>query len=251
MLVPNTSLLTVTNVAFAGGGAAITAAAVSRVQAAASLLNGTRGWAAARLVPTWNGPDKAGAFPWLFDWNNGTTSNRVLLYYNGPLQQWSIQRDGSGGATGIGQAHVPVAGTPVTVIGAWTATQIAVSVAGAAFTTWPNTHLPAGLLALFDIGSAQGAAGWIDATVLWAACGSGTLTNADAAAIQAAGSDERALAAAIPVAAALTAIWPADDTTLWVPGDLPGGLAGALSVAPAYAGRLTVTAAGQMQEVGA
>jgi YD repeat-containing protein len=78
------------------------------------------------------------------------------------------------------------AGDVVTVIGAWTASELKVSFNGGPFVTVANTAAPTpGSTA--DIGSEDGTQTFLDGTVLWMAGGTGTLADADAATLNAFG----------------------------------------------------------------
>jgi hypothetical protein len=155
-------------------GATATRAA-GRVQAPASLLNATQGWVATRL--------RVGITPVagtntlrLGNWAADASNYLDFHWYNGG---WRIDRCAlgvSGGTASKTTAHT--AGDLVTVIAAWDATHVYISVNGSAFVVAGNTTIPAGMPALFDIGSAPTTFGsFLDGDVLWFACGTGILND--------------------------------------------------------------------------
>src|ERR1051326_3812059 len=100
-------------------------------------------------------------------------------------------------------------GTLFTVVAAWTATQLKLSINGANFTTpVTNTNIPTLTAPTFDIGSAAGTSA-LDGDILWFAAGSGTLANADATTLNTFGNTDptRGTLPATP-----TALWTADTT---------------------------------------
>lgn len=155
-----------------------------RLQAVFPNLDETQGWFSCRLRMGWGVTGEIGATaPMVFHWgDNGT--DRIILYYLESDNSWRMQRQASGvgSATGaITSTHA--SGGLVTLTGFWTATQVGLSVNGSVFTTVADTNIPTLSDTAADLGS-QGTVvtgRQIDAGFLWAAYGTGTLTNADAA----------------------------------------------------------------------
>lgn len=186
----------------ATSGGATAARAAARVQAPATLLNATQGWFAMRVTMGWgatSGPSGAGLDNFL-NWWNGTANERLALVYDETTDQWRARRWHLGAGTdALSAVQAFARGDAVTIVVAWTATALAISVNGAAFVSVANSSIPTGLNSLFDLGSRDGTAFFCDSAIRWFACGSGVLTNADASAI---GSLPDAMPALFPEAAA-------------------------------------------------
>lgn len=186
----------------------------ARVQAQASLLNATQFWFAIRVnVSAGLGANVLDAFRW----DDGGSNFYTIFIDNGPVRL-TMQR-GNGVADTVTVPATVTAGTH-TLIGFATATQIGLSLDGAAFTKANSTHLPAGLASLFDIGTESFLGQWLNGRALWAACGTGTLTDADAATINGYG-DTAPTKGQLPVAAKATLVWDsltadADGPIYWV-----------------------------------
>lgn len=178
----------------------------SRVQVpVAGVIDETQGWLAARLRMDWvNTADPSGN-PVVFDWRDDA-SNLLQLRFDTAADQWELQRRNGGGTGEAAKADTFSLGDAVTVIAAWTATTLKVSVDGSVFTTAAAANIPTLAASTLDIGSVAGTSEHIDADVFWAACGTGTLADADAAAIHANGNPEPT-PGLFPDAADLTMIW--------------------------------------------
>lgn len=194
-----------------GGTASRTA---GRIQVPVSDLGvtETQGWVVVRL--------KAGAastslsgFPTEFTWTAGG-NDYLTAYYSASGAAWTMQRRTSGGTASATAADTFTAGQSLTIANAWEATRLRVSVDGAAFQNNTGTQfIPSIGTSTADIGSFA-TASHIDSNVLWLAIGSGTLTDADAAAIHAFG-DTPPLPNQFPSGAAVSALWSAADGTYW------------------------------------
>lgn len=187
-----------------------------RVQAPASLLNATQGWAAFRIRPGWSsaqGP--SGVNGGLLMWGDDT-NNRITLDWQATGTRFRMRRMSAGvsGVDAVTTAQTFSAGTLATVVVAWTATTLFVSVNGAAFATAANSIIPALAATTFDIGSAGTIfPNPIDGDVLWFACGLGTLTNGDAATINSFGNVDPVVAQ-FPASAVPTGVWHANDAQM-------------------------------------
>jgi hypothetical protein len=106
----------------------------------------------------------------------------------------SMYIDTGAGPSGIEPANLAwEVGDVLTMIFAWTATTLKVSRDGVAFVSGGRSH-GAGSLAgqsLIFGTTSGGAAQWFDGEVLWAAAGTGTLTDADAALIHSFGNADK------------------------------------------------------------
>jgi type IV pilus assembly protein PilA len=162
----------------------------SRLTSPASMLNFTQGWIAGRINP---GEDSS-VLPnssRMFDWEDSPNSNGILAgYIKGGVDHWRAQRWQGGLHTEADIATTFSANTPQTVIAAWSATTISISVNGSAFTTVANTYIPSSAPATFNVGQNGGLGPYLDGEVRWMAAGTGTLTNADATAINGFGNSD-------------------------------------------------------------
>jgi hypothetical protein len=169
------------------GGATATRAA-GRVQAPATLLNTATFWAAARVRVGWAATDDqyggGGNGPQIFLWGTPGASEYASLFYREGDNAWRMRV----GDTVAARSEALIAGThtagaTVTVVGALVGSAPWISLNGGAFVkaaAWPVVPPTS----LFDIGN-NGGASQVNGEVLWFACGTGTLTDADAARIHA------------------------------------------------------------------
>lgn len=196
-----------------GASASRTAA---RVQAPAALLDETQGWVAMRVRFGGNLAESRYGWAWRDDNNN-----QMYVRWNFSLSRWEMFRT-SGGTPGTAvKADTVAVGDMLTLIGRWTATQLGISVDGAAFATAAQSAVPTLAATAFDIGGLAGSGTELDGDVLWFACGTGTLTDADAAAIHAFGNTDPTWEDIddITLAAQVTAVWPADTAAYTTPAD--------------------------------
>lgn len=188
----------------------------ARVQAPVSLLTANQGWVAFRVRMGFGAA--APANPTLFSYDDGSTNNRVQIRYS---VTWVINTV----VATVSQTNVIVAdsfnrGDMRTVILAWTTAQTKLSVNGAAFVA-QNTSKPIGLTNL-DIGQTDGTGltnRQIDSDILWFATGTGTLSDADAAAINAIGNTDPTPTqiSALASQSAVTAVAPMITTAVTDP----------------------------------
>jgi|SRR5579884_891108 len=184
----------------------------ARVQAPASLLNATQGWVAIRVRMNWDSTLAVSPGPRIFDWRSpavGTTEMRSLRYNTaaGQWEFWEMSAASPPAAT-ASIASSFTAGQLITVIGSWNSSTDAISISGAAFTSAATAVHPAPSSPSFDIGSDGQSLdiNRIDADVLWFACGTGTLSNADAATINSWGNADPKVAQ-FPAAAQADFVW--------------------------------------------
>lgn len=194
--------------------ASASARAKAHVTMPVALLNETQGWIALRLRPGWGSTTEfygGAGFPVWFGW--GTPGgDYISLHYREPYNQvWFDRLAGGGGGTAA-VAHAPTIGTPVTIVCAWTATAVKLSIGGAAFTSAAATAIPSLSAISPVIGGWPAHEARYAGDILWAATGTGTLTDADAAALAALGNTDPTTTT-LPSTAALTAVWPADTSS--------------------------------------
>jgi len=168
---------------FAGYSAARSNA---RVRIPVDDLDETQGWVAMRVRPGWSPAAEAlggsgilRLFLWSVDGNN-----RISGYYSESTGLFTMRRKsgGSGSDATVAPSFVPE--SEVTVVFAWTATQVKVSVNGGTFQTASNSSIPdLSSITDVDIGSNGGGSEHLDGDVLWFAYGHGTLDDDDAAAL--------------------------------------------------------------------
>lgn len=192
------------------GSCTIDSTGNDRVQAPASLLDETQGWVAVLIEPTWASTALPNAAPIAFEWRNASAPANQLNLYRASATQWEADGIRNGTITTAKVAAAHDAGDPVTLIAAWTDTTVALSVDGGAFTTSARGGTVGGsaLPALFEIGERNASSLHIEAAVFWFACGTGTLTDADAATIDAFG-DRDPGANEFPDDADTTMVWAA------------------------------------------
>lgn len=190
----------------------------ARVQAPASLLTTSQGWVAMRVRMGWPSTTTFGSSPVFWEWQDDA-NNRIVFDYSQSVDQWRIARV-SGGTFQARNSATQVfnAGDVLTLIAAWDAGNVKVSVNGGAFLSAAAALSPSLTAALADIGSAGSGALMSDSDFLWFGCGTGPLTNADAAKVHQLAVDGDAGPHDLPAAAACTATWDAIDGLYTAPG---------------------------------
>lgn len=191
-----------------GGSTATKAAGL--VSLPSSLISSSQGWFACRIRAGFTSPDSNNTHP-IFSWATAASLG-LILQYRGSAGQWDVRREDSGATLQLGVSQSFALGDEITLVFAWTATQIKLSINGGAFTALGNTEVaPPGLPTTFQIGgnpslgTARG-----DSDFFWAAVGSGTLTDADALTIYNFGKNDRRPA---EFPGTSTAVWFADTST--------------------------------------
>lgn len=188
------------------GGSRCALDTTDRLQLPANLFDETQGWLAFRVKMGFASTGGAAA-PRAFEWADGANGDLQCGYDTG-VDQWYMYRDNPGGSNQINSATQSFAsGDDLTIVVAWRAGQISISINGANFITDATAqHIPT-LVGTFDIGNSPGANRSIESSYWWAAGGNGTLSNADAATIHAFGNGEPDDLASLPGTA--TFLWRA------------------------------------------
>lgn len=191
--------------------ASASARAKAHVTMPVALLNETQGWIALRLRPGWGSTTEfygGAGFPVWFGW--GTPGgDYISLFYREPDNQvWFDRLAGGGGGTAA-VAHAPTIGTPVTIVCAWTATAVKLSIGGDPFTSAAATAIPSLSAISPVIGGWPAHEARYAGDILWAATGTGTLTDGDAAALHNLGASADPAPNWVLPAAQLTGIWTA------------------------------------------
>jgi type IV pilus assembly protein PilA len=182
----------------------------ARVKVSASLLNITQGWVAFRMRPGWAAtthPYGGATFIKFFHWGDDPT-HEVQLYYSEANNRYGTSRKNGAFTDSPNYGSESFSsGTPQTIISSWSATTVGVSVGGSNFFTSANNTIPSLTASTFDIGrNTASAAEWCDCDFLWFAAGTGTLSNSDAAAINAWGNTDPKRSS-FPAAAGATFVW--------------------------------------------
>lgn len=172
------------------------------------LLDETQGWVAFRIRYPWAHTSEPYQFPNLFNWADDGNNNLVLYYeLSGNLLYGDRNLAGAGNSRTAAASWS--AGDSKTIVFAWTATALLLSVDGGAFASTANSSIPT-----LSSGTAYllrdrlSAALQPDADLFWFACGLGTLTDTDAANIHAWGNSDPS-PGLFPTTADLTLIWKA------------------------------------------
>ncbi|MDQ2940628.1 MAG: hypothetical protein M3R05_00405 [Chloroflexota bacterium] len=157
----------------------------SKVSVVGTPVAPTQGWVATRIRLGFASSTPFAPDPGILDMSV-SNSDALFCYWDVASRTFHLERHRSGsGTTAASAAQTFASGTVKTVIFAWTATEVRVSVDGGTFTSTANTTIP-GQATLY-VGSDQvqgnGSNRQADSDYLWVAGGSGTLSNADAATI--------------------------------------------------------------------
>lgn len=188
----------------------------ARVQGPRDALDVTQGWIALRMrrgFPNTNVPGSGNVFDVIWSDNVGAVNDQISIYIAGSGDIAARLGDTSG-VQSVVISDTFAIGDITTLIITWTATTLALSVNGSVFSTSSRTKFPdpSLLASTFNIGSSHNDL-WTYSDVFWAACGKGTLSNADAATIHGFGNVDP-LASDFPGAAALSLLWPAVTSAL-------------------------------------
>lgn len=184
----------------------------SRVQLPVTGLDETQGWIAIRLRSGF-ASTLSDTNHFLFTWGDSTSDRISLAHLNGASQFGMRRRStASPGADVNISTSAWAAGDLKTIVMKWTAADMSLSVDGGVFSTSASTSVPALAATLADIGPGTLFTGTNqpDSDVFWFACGTGTLADADASAIHAAGNNPSA--GVFGTSAALTLLWDANDS---------------------------------------
>jgi RHS repeat-associated protein len=179
--------------------------------AASNVFSPTQGWIAFRVRPGFASTDDplgSANRPRLFLWGDDG-GNLIDLRFAPSGHQFELVR-GAGGTTDLDASPVTfISGQLVTVIAAWTVTDLKLSFNGGPFvkTTFASAHIPTLAANSFDFGSGGTvvpARQWLG-DILWTAGGAGTLTDVDATAINNNGNSDPTALPGSP-----TFVWTAD-----------------------------------------
>lgn len=167
-----------------GGTAARTKA---RIQIANPLryFNATQGWAAFLFRMGWGNAAETGAgFPAFLSYYVDA-NNRLELYYRESTNSFATERRITSTSATEEVAQTLAAGDIAMYIGAWTPAVVRGSVNGAAFEETADARSPSLAATSLDIGSSSASSGSLqfDSDILFMAFGKGTLTDANAAAL--------------------------------------------------------------------
>jgi hypothetical protein len=151
------------------------------------VLNETLGWFATRMRMGWASTlaPLGQNYHWFMDWSDEPIDDSIHLTYFHPQQVWHMDRKvAKANDQWLDVADTFAVGDHKTLVFAWTATRLKLSVDGRVFATAPNTYLPDISAPLFDLGylsSSLAANFWADSSFEWVACGIGELSDTDAA----------------------------------------------------------------------
>lgn len=176
-----------------------------RVLAPINLIDESQSWFAARVVcPTVHASLLRHTFSWKVDSNN-----HIIIYLgnSGQSGSWRLKRMNAASSNEASTSH-GTEGADTTVIGRWTATQLAISRDGASFATQADTNIPDLAAGDFDIGQSI-VLNYLGTALYWCAAGTGTLTDSDASTIHAFGNADPAWVH-FPPTAQITFLWTAD-----------------------------------------
>jgi type IV pilus assembly protein PilA len=180
------------------------------VQAPSGLLTASQGWVALRARVDWNAssPPRGTTNLIYFEWGDAANT-RLVGYFDATAKTFRFFRAKAGStSSAIGPTESFSTGTIKTLIFAWRAGDVELSVDGSPLVVTANTYVPSLSSPVIDIGEG----GTInpnqesDSDFLWFATGTGTLSDVDAATINAWGnSDPRR--SSFPAAARATMVW--------------------------------------------
>lgn len=158
---------------------------------ASGILDVNQGWWVARVrAGVASTVDQGSIYHRLFDWQD-TTNERIYLAFDdnaGTGAKWILNRylGGTGQALTLSGTATFAKNEDITVAGYWSGTTVAISINGSAWTTASNTQIPnmtnPGTVPIY-IGARRGATQQWNGDFHWVAMGTGTLTNADIAAL--------------------------------------------------------------------
>ncbi len=182
-----------------GGTCTINSTGSDQVEAPVTGMSTTTGWWAARLVMGYaNTQNNGGDLYWAAWADDIGGSNRIYAAWrnnDGGAGNWSFGRQAVGSGTEGGWLpDTFAAGAHRTIIMSWTATQWAGSLNGAGFSALGNTAIPTITGSNFNIGSYDPSGSQINSDYYWFAWGAGTISDADASALNALGDTPPTLA---------------------------------------------------------
>jgi len=179
-----------------------------------SVISSSAGWIAARVrMGDASSVQVTGTSQVVASWDDGTTNNRLQVFWDSANKVWKI-RTVSGGTAGsdptISDTFNP--GDLRTIIVKWDASNTYVSLNGSTFVSASNSLRPTSPTELL-IG-ASGLGQQFDGDILWTATGTGTLSSADALSLYNYGNSDPTLASlnTIDPAATPSFVWDGEST---------------------------------------
>lgn len=193
-------------VATSGGATATRSAA--QVQAPAALLDETQGWAAFRIAYGFDSTTTRTNNCYLLNWYDDA-GDQISLWL-GTGNAWNLDRVSAASGTTVSSAAQTFAkDDAATVVAAWDSGHVKISINGGVFVSVANTNIPALADALIDLGGEHSNTTPLNGRILWAALGTGTLTDTDAATFNSYGDNPPA----DPRVFTANAFWAAADSS--------------------------------------
>ena len=152
-----------------------------------NVLTALRGGFAIRDTVSWDNASEPSATPTFFDYRDDV-NNFITLHYESANNRFRLQRCVAGVTVSVTVAATVTVGQTFTLVAAWSASTIYLSVDGAAFVSAASAITDNMVATLADIGSLAGASS-STSTHIWALGFNGTVTSVDAAAIHAYGNE--------------------------------------------------------------
>lgn len=176
------------------------------ITAPAALLDPSQGWWAARIRVGFSSSytaDQAIIARWR---DSGNSENYTLMFQPSDGAWIMLRRSASINVEAVFSGVTFAPGDGLTIVGSWGAGEIGVSVNGAPFVTAAAAAASPGA-STFGIGiDPAGLDRLLNSDVFWFACGTGTLTDADAATINSWGNSDPARSS-FPTSAQATMVW--------------------------------------------
>jgi hypothetical protein len=147
--------------------------------------------------------------PYVFNWDDDS-SDGFSLFFNPTYDYFNFRRlmDGIGvGEVNTGPRVFSV-DSEITLVAAWTPTELKISYAGEPFTVVANTAIPMVGQTLFDIGADSSGGNQASADVIWVLAGKGQPLDADVNTLAALGNTDPTLST-LPARALPTLAWAA------------------------------------------
>lgn len=185
------------------------------VRAPSSLLSVTQSWVAFRVRTGWGATEPIAA-PRVFSWS--TVWDNLINIQRGSDALVQIKNDASGGAASqtASATLVWTAGASSTIVGKWDAAAIYIAANGSAFASAARSEIPDLTAATtFFIGRDAVFSASLYGDVLWFACGTGTLTDADSALLYSWGNADPQWSW-FPASAQLTGLWDGRSRTMQI-----------------------------------
>ncbi len=194
-----------------GGDSSCTIDGADRVQGPAALVDESQAWVAVRARMNVASTDALLVSTGItfFSWRDDSTHKFYCgAYETGSGVKFSMERYAGSGTQAQSAAQTWAVDDEFTLVYAWEAGTLKVSVNGGAFVSAADANVPTLASTLIDIGSNNGSE-QANADILWLALGTGTLANADAATLHAFGDTDPDWSA-LPTP---TMLWTAESST--------------------------------------